>query len=134
MSDEYLFISDCHLDASRPEVTAMLANFLETRAVTARYVYILGDLFEVWLGDDDPAPEQQHVIGLLRQLGQNTDLFFMAGNRDFLLGKAFADANNITLLDEPHSGGFVRGLAGRRRSCTRAAACHRITASAWAKY
>jgi len=102
MSDEYLFISDCHLDASRPEVTAMLANFLETRAVTARYVYILGDLFEVWLGDDDPAPEQQHVIGLLRQLGQNTDLFFMAGNRDFLLGKAFADANNITLLDEPH--------------------------------
>jgi UDP-2,3-diacylglucosamine hydrolase len=102
MSDEYLFISDCHLDASRPEVTATLANFLETRAVTARYLYILGDLFEIWLGDDDPAPEHQHVIELLRQLGQNTDLFFMAGNRDFLLGKAFADATNITLLEEPH--------------------------------
>jgi UDP-2,3-diacylglucosamine hydrolase len=102
MSDEYLFISDCHLDASRPEVTATLANFLETRAVTARYLYIMGDLFEVWLGDDDPAPEHQHVIGLLRQLGQYTDVFFMAGNRDFLLGKTFADATNITLLDEPH--------------------------------
>ena len=102
MSDEYLFISDCHLDASRPEVTATLANFLQTRAVTARHLYILGDLFEVWLGDDDPAPEHQHVIGLLRQLGQNTELFFMAGNRDFLLGKDFADANNITLLNEPH--------------------------------
>ena len=102
MSDEYLFISDCHLDASRPEVTATLANFLETRAVTARYLYILGDLFEVWLGDDDPAPEHQQVIGLLRQLGQNTAIFFMAGNRDFLLGKTFADATNITLLDEPH--------------------------------
>jgi UDP-2,3-diacylglucosamine hydrolase len=102
VSDEYLFISDCHLDASRPEVTATLVNFLETRAVTARYLYILGDLFEVWLGDDDPAPEHQHIIGLLRQLGQNTGLFFMAGNRDFLLGKDFAYANNITLLDEPH--------------------------------
>jgi UDP-2,3-diacylglucosamine hydrolase len=102
MGDEYLFISDCHLDASRPEVTTTLANFLETRAATARYLYILGDLFEVWLGDDDPAPEHQHVIGLLRQLGKNTDVFFMPGNRDFLLGKSFADATNITLLDEPH--------------------------------
>jgi UDP-2,3-diacylglucosamine hydrolase len=102
MSDEYLFISDCHLDASRPEVTATLIDFLEKRAVTARYFYILGDLFEVWLGDDDPAPEHQHVIGLLRQLGQNTDVFFMAGNRDFLLGKTFANATNMTLLDEPH--------------------------------
>ena len=102
MSGEYLFISDCHLDASRPEVTATLVDFLEKRAVTARSLYILGDLFEVWLGDDDPAPEHQHVIGLLRQLGQSTDVFFMAGNRDFLLGKTFTDAANMTLLDEPH--------------------------------
>ena len=102
MSGEYLFISDCHLDASRPEVTATLVDFLEKRAVTARSLYILGDLFEVWLGDDDPVPEHQHVIGLLRQLGQSTDVFFMAGNRDFLLGKTFADAANMTLLDEPH--------------------------------
>jgi len=102
MSDEYLFISDCHLDASRPEVTATLLHFLDKRAATARYLFILGDLFEVWLGDDDPAPEHQQVIALLRQLGRNTNVFFMAGNRDFLLGKAFADTTKITLLDEPH--------------------------------
>ena len=102
MSDEYLFISDCHLDASRPEVTSMLIDFLEKRAATARYLFILGDLFEIWLGDDDPAPEHQQVIDLLQQLGQSTDLFFMAGNRDFLLGNTFADTNNVTLLDEPY--------------------------------
>ena len=102
MSDEYLFISDCHLDASRPEVTAALVDFLNKRATKARYLFILGDLFEVWLGDDDPATEHQQVIALLQQLGRNTELFFMAGNRDFLLGKTFADENNITLLDEPH--------------------------------
>jgi len=102
MSDEYLFISDCHLDAGRPEVTATLVDFLGKRATTARYLFILGDLFEVWLGDDDPAPEHQQVIALLQQLGRNTELFFMAGNRDFLLGKTFAEANNITLLDEPY--------------------------------
>ena len=102
MSEEYLFISDCHLDASRPEVTAVLADFLERRAEKARYLYILGDLFEVWLGDDNPAPEHQGVIRLLRQLAQRTELFFMAGNRDFLLGEVFAAQNNITLLEEPH--------------------------------
>lgn len=102
MSEEYLFISDCHLDPGRPEVTATLIDFLGKRANTARYLFILGDLFEVWLGDDDPAPEHQQVIALLQQLGRNTEIFFMAGNRDFLLGKTFADETNITLLDEPH--------------------------------
>jgi UDP-2,3-diacylglucosamine hydrolase len=102
MSDEYLFISDCHLDASRPAVTDTLVDFLEKRAATARCLFILGDLFEVWLGDDDPAAEHQRVIALLQQLGRKTELFFMAGNRDFLLGKTFADENNITLLDEPY--------------------------------
>jgi UDP-2,3-diacylglucosamine hydrolase len=102
MSDEYLFISDCHLDAGRPEVTATLVDFLKQRAATARFLFILGDLFEVWLGDDDTAPEHRQVIASLQQLGRNTELFFMAGNRDFLLGKSFADENNITLLDEPH--------------------------------
>ena len=102
MTEEHLFISDCHLDASRPEVTATLIDFLEKRAVSARYIYILGDLFEVWLGDDDPALEHQPVITLLRQLGQESELYFMAGNRDFLLGKTFASENNVTLLTEPH--------------------------------
>ncbi len=102
MSDEFLFISDCHLDASRPEVTTAVADFLENRATAARFLFILGDLFEVWLGDDDPAPEHRRVIKSLQQLAGKVEVFFMAGNRDFLLGQAFARETNITLLDEPH--------------------------------
>jgi UDP-2,3-diacylglucosamine hydrolase len=102
MSDEYLFISDCHLDAERPEVTNAVTEFLENRAPKARYLYILGDLFEVWLGDDDPAPEHRRVIESLRQLASEVKIFFMAGNRDFLLGQGFARMVNLTLLDEPH--------------------------------
>ena len=102
MSDEYLFISDCHLDADRPEVTNSITEFLQQRATTARYLYILGDLFEVWLGDDDPAPEHRRVIESLQQLASEVEVFFMAGNRDFLLGQAFARMVNLKLLDEPH--------------------------------
>ena len=102
MSQEYLFISDCHLDARRPEVSAALTGFLDNRASSASRLYILGDLFEVWLGDDDPAPEYRDVIDSLRQLASRVDVFFMAGNRDFLLGPAFASKVKLTLLDEPH--------------------------------
>ncbi len=102
MSHEYLFISDCHLDASRPEISAALTGFLDNRAASARCLYILGDLFEVWLGDDDPAPEYRDVIESLRQLASRVEVFFMAGNRDFLLGSAFASKVNLSLLDEPH--------------------------------
>ena len=102
MSDELLFISDCHLDASRQEVTSALIEFLDKRAASARCLYILGDLFEVWLGDDNPAPEHHRLIASLQQLSGKVEVFFMAGNRDFLLGEAFARATNITLLDEPH--------------------------------
>ena len=100
MSDEYLFISDCHLDVGRPEVTNAITEFLQQRATMARYLYILGDLFEVWLGDDDPAPEHRRVIESLQQLASEVEVFFMAGNRDFLLGQAFARMVNLTLLDE----------------------------------
>ena len=102
MSDEYLFISDCHLDAGRPEVTNAITEFLQQRATMARCLYILGDLFEVWLGDDDPAPEHRRVIESLQQLASEVEVFFMAGNRDFLLGQAFARTVNLTLLEEPH--------------------------------
>lgn len=102
MSHEYLFISDCHLDASRPEISAALTGFLDNRAASARCLYILGDLFEVWLGDDDPAPEYRDVIESLRRLASGVEVFFMAGNRDFLLGSAFASKINLSLLDEPH--------------------------------
>jgi UDP-2,3-diacylglucosamine hydrolase len=101
VSEEYLFISDCHLDSGRPEIARALLEFLQTRAAEAHRLYILGDLFEVWLGDDDPAEGQTQVIDSLRQLSSSCDLYFMAGNRDFLLGEAFASRVGMTLLDEP---------------------------------
>jgi UDP-2,3-diacylglucosamine hydrolase len=101
MSGEYLFISDCHLDDERPEITQALGGFLENRASRAAVLYILGDLFEVWLGDDDPAESQRPVIDALQSLAQRIPVYFMAGNRDFLLGDDFAARVGIRLLDEP---------------------------------
>jgi UDP-2,3-diacylglucosamine hydrolase len=101
MSDEYLFISDCHLDAGRPEITRALVEFLQTRAREARYLYILGDLFEVWLGDDDPVDDLQTVVDSLQRLAASCEVFFLAGNRDFLLGEDFANRTGIILLQEP---------------------------------
>ena len=101
MSEEYLFISDCHLDAGRPEIGEALNHFLQTRALAARRLYILGDLFEVWLGDDDPALAHRAIIESLQQLATNCDVFFMGGNRDFMVGEAFAARVGMTLLEEP---------------------------------
>ncbi len=101
MSEEFLFISDCHLDSGRPEVTAALTRFLQQRALNASRLYILGDLFEVWLGDDDPAAAAQPVIESLQALTDKMPVYFIAGNRDFLLGQDFAAGAGLTLLDEP---------------------------------
>lgn len=102
MSEENLFISDCHLDPRRPEISAALIQFLQSRAAAARRLYILGDLFEVWLGDDDPADGHQQVIDTLSELAVSCEIFFIAGNRDFLLGEDFAARVGMTLLREPH--------------------------------
>jgi len=101
MADEYLFISDCHLDTSKPEITTSLLDFIKNRASTARFLYILGDLFEVWLGDDDPAPDFGEVIASLSQLSETTDIYFVAGNRDFLLGDGFARRARFKVIREP---------------------------------
>jgi UDP-2,3-diacylglucosamine hydrolase len=101
MTDEYLFISDCHLDGSRPEITRNLVDFIKNRASTARFLYILGDLFEVWLGDDDPVPGFEELISSLKQLSQTTKIYFLAGNRDFLLGDEFAGRAGLNILLEP---------------------------------
>ncbi len=110
MNDEYLFISDCHLDPERPGVTATLIRFLQERAATASHLYILGDLFEVWLGDDDPALEHQPIIDALQRLAATVPVYFMAGNRDFLLGRDFAARIGMSLLEEPQ----VLQLGNRR--------------------
>ena len=101
MSDEILFVSDCHLHSAGGSVTTELLRFIEARADGAHRLYILGDLFEVWLGDDDPAIEHEAVIDALTQLAQSTQVFFIAGNRDFLLGQHFAERVGMTLLAEP---------------------------------
>lgn len=101
MSDEVLFISDCHVDASKPEITSNLLEFLQNRAKHARFLYILGDLFEVWLGDDEHNPDNNAVIKSLQSLAKNTEIFFLAGNRDFLLGDQAADKIGFTRIDDP---------------------------------
>ena len=99
-----LFITDLHLSASRPEISALFFRFLDDTAGKASALYILGDLFEVWLGDDqlDRDPLARKVADALRDCAKSgVKVFFMHGNRDFLIGERFALAANLTLLDDP---------------------------------
>jgi UDP-2,3-diacylglucosamine hydrolase len=97
-----LFISDLHLDPERPAVTALFLEFLATRARQADAVYVLGDLFEAWIGDDDETPLNLEVIhGIRACVDAGTPVFVMHGNRDFLLGERFARQSRCTLLQDP---------------------------------
>ena len=98
-----LFISDLHLCTSRPAITELFIEFLQTTAAKAQALYILGDLFEYWAGDDDlNDPHHSNIIAALKSLASSgTRIFFMHGNRDFLLGRGFAEAAGITLLADP---------------------------------
>ena len=106
-----LFISDLHLDAGRPEVTASFLRFLDEAAARADRLYILGDLFEAWLGDDDPEPHNREVIAALRRYTRDgREAFFTRGNRDFLAGRRFCRETGASML-EPET---VIDLEGRR--------------------
>lgn len=97
-----LFISDLHLDAERPEVVELFFTFLEQRAAHAAALYILGDFFEVWIGDDDDTPLARRVIDGLRRLhDRGVPVSLMVGNRDFLIGERFAELSRCRLLPEP---------------------------------
>ena len=96
-----LFISDLHLSADRPALTALFLVFLRERAPRAETLYILGDLFEVWLGDDAVHPAYHPVLSALRELAARRPVYVMHGNRDFLLGNAFAQASGCRLLADP---------------------------------
>lgn len=99
----YLFISDLHLEAERPDITRAFLHCLEQRARHADEVYILGDFFEVWLGDDDPNPLAAQIIRVLADLAESgVKVFVMHGNRDFLIGKGFCRAAHCTLLPDPY--------------------------------
>jgi len=98
-----LFISDLHLCASRPAIIKAFINFLQNTASKAERLYILGDLFEYWAGDDDidhaDHAEIIHALKLLSDSG--TKLFFIHGNRDFLINDQFSKAANIKILPDP---------------------------------
>ncbi len=94
-----LFIADLHLSHKEPAITAGFLHFLQRQAVHADALYILGDLFEVWVGDDDPDPLHLEVAAALHALHKKgIPCFFIHGNRDFLLGRRFAGACGMTLL------------------------------------
>ncbi|REL35117.1 UDP-2,3-diacylglucosamine diphosphatase [Thalassotalea euphylliae] len=94
------FIADLHLADNRPDITACFLSFLQNQAPKAEKLFILGDLFEYWLGDDDDSPFVETIANALKTLSTQTKIFFIQGNRDFLLGKAFAKRSGMTLLPD----------------------------------
>lgn len=97
-----LFIADLHLDAAQPDTTALFLQFLHEQARGAQALYILGDLFEAWVGDDDPAPVAAAVADALHGLSEDgTTLCFIHGNRDFLLGHDYARRCGMRILPDP---------------------------------
>jgi UDP-2,3-diacylglucosamine hydrolase len=99
-----LFISDLHLDGARPDTIDRFLEFIERRARSAEALYILGDLFEAWIGDDDTDPAMQPVIAALGSLHKaGIACAVMHGNRDFLLGRRFQCATGCRLLEDYES-------------------------------
>ncbi len=97
-----LFISDLHLDEARPQITDLFLAFLRGDARQADALYILGDLFEAWIGDDASSPLIDSVREGLRQLvASGVPVAFLRGNRDFLVGTGFAEATGVRLLPDP---------------------------------
>ena len=97
-----LFISDLHLEESRPDITGAFLDFLKNRAMGVEALYILGDFFEAWIGDDENTPLQQQVAEALREVRDSgTRIFLMHGNRDFLLGNDYCSRFDGTLLEDP---------------------------------
>ena len=98
-----LFISDLHLSHGHPRSTELFLRFAADIAPKAEALFILGDLFEYWAGDDDlDDPFHQHITGTLRELNAHgTRIFIMHGNRDFLMDEELGSACNATLLEDP---------------------------------
>ncbi|RTE86847.1 MULTISPECIES: UDP-2,3-diacylglucosamine diphosphatase [Gammaproteobacteria] len=96
------FISDLHLSENRPDITGLFVSFLRGEARESDALYILGDLFDYWIGDDDLRPFHLHIIQELKNVVESgVPVYFMAGNRDFLIGKKFAELTGITILPDP---------------------------------
>ena len=106
-----LFIADLHLDDSRPQITRLFEQFLASEeARSADALYILGDLVEAWIGDDDDAELPARIAAATRAVRESgVPVYFMVGNRDFLLGEDYARRAGLTLLED----GTVHELYGR---------------------
>ena len=117
-----LFISDLHLDEQRPDLTEILIRFLRRDARSATSLYLLGDIFEVWVGDDDDSRLVAQIGSELRAVADaGVHTYFMHGNRDFLLGNAYAERAGMTLLADPkvmNLGGVPTLLSHGDKYCT----------------
>lgn len=110
------FISDLHLSESQPRTTQAFLDFLQQRVSQAQELYILGDLFEYWAGDDDlGTPYNKEIADALHALSDTgVKIFWIAGNRDFLVGPEFAQATGLILLPDP----FVACISNKRITLT----------------
>jgi len=100
---EWLFISYLHLAAERSGVIHLFVRFVDEIAIHAERLYILGDFLEYWLGDDDEANGLEDVFQAFRKLNKNhVEVYFMAGNRDFLVGNEMAEKCHFSIIEEPY--------------------------------
>lgn len=94
------FIADLHLSADRTDITQCLMTFLEQQAPKADALYVLGDLFEVWIGDDDVTPFSESIAEAFKTLSQHVPIYFIHGNRDFAIREGWANKAGMTILKE----------------------------------
>ena len=98
-----VFLSDIHVSDQHPEISEHLKEFLLEEGSKADTIFVLGDLFEYWLGDDDPNASFAEIKDLLKKLSdKNISIFFIHGNRDFLIGESFAEETGCHILNDPH--------------------------------
>jgi len=103
MNQTTIMIADLHLATETPALNTLFAQKLQDWQGQIDALYILGDLFDAWVGDDDDSPFIQQQLQLMHDFIQHTPLFVMRGNRDFLFGSAFAEKTGATLLEDPHA-------------------------------
>ena len=97
-----IFVSDLHIDDPHPQILEGFRAMLDREADAADALYILGDLVEVWVGDDDDSALADAVRETLRDAAARCPVYLMHGNRDFMIGERFADETGVTLIDDPH--------------------------------
>ena len=98
---ETIFISDLHLDKTRPNVINSFVKFIKNRSTTIENLYILGDFVESWVGDDDPADGVIDAFEILKSISKKTKIYFMQGNRDFMISSRVCDKYGMELIEDP---------------------------------